>query len=64
MCKSKFKLMDMVWSLLKDDEGDTNLHIEVDDAEYDFTHTEAKKLYENLGQLIEKWPDGPERRQR
>lgn len=56
---SKFKLMDMTWSLKKDvDDGETCLHIEfqVEETEYDFTHAEAKELHENLGSLLEKWP--------
>lgn len=56
--KDKFKLMDMTWSLKKDDAGETNLHIEfqVEETEYDFTYAEAKKLHKNLGSLLEKWP--------
>lgn len=57
MSKSGFKLMDMTWSLKKDDEGNTNIHIEIDDAEYDLTYVEAKKLHENLGSLLEKCSD-------
>ncbi len=58
MSKSEFKLMDMSWSLKKDD-GEINLHIEfkVEETEYDFTHAEAKKLHANLGSLLEQWPD-------
>lgn len=63
MSKHGFKVMDMKWSLLTDEDGDSDskLHIEIDDIVYDLSHVHTKELYKNLGQLIEKWPDGPER---
>lgn len=57
MSKCKFRVMDMVWSLLRSDEDEyedgDSLHIEVDEVEYDFNLEEAKRLHKKLGRLIE-----------